>query len=234
MEGFYTVSSPQSRNGPGIWALCQGIDFEQVHSIPGIDYATAHYYPVQKGWDWQNQRPCDKQCKFEWVLQYAQTHVSNAKKIGKPFVIEEFGVSLYKTYVDEKERSIFYTENDRLTFYKEILGFFTAQIDELDAAGGAIFWTAATQGYLNDGYTIYLDTPSKPFSPSNFSIVPLPETQEFHLRSMEQACKNQENSISWKPNQIFPVPYKKLEGQNEVEVIQSTVIELQKGAIWRI
>lgn len=73
-----------STGSEGIWG-CEGdsVLCRRIHEIPEIDYMTCHIWPFNWGWmdgDWQAN-----------VGHYLQQHVDIAERIGKPFVIEEFG-----------------------------------------------------------------------------------------------------------------------------------------------
>lgn len=75
-EGFYR------RPGERDWTRDgrEGVDWERLLALPGIDYGTVHLYPEH--WD---KTP-------EWGTEWIREHVRDARRIGKPVVIEEFGL----------------------------------------------------------------------------------------------------------------------------------------------
>ncbi|WP_375418269.1 cellulase family glycosylhydrolase [uncultured Hymenobacter sp.] len=66
--------------------------YERLHADPNIDYATIHIWP--KNWGWFKDTATTK--GFPVVLSkataYVDKHVAAAAKIGKPLVVEEFGL----------------------------------------------------------------------------------------------------------------------------------------------
>lgn len=66
--------------------------FEAVHTDKNIDYATIHIWP--KNWGWFKDTSIAK--SFDEVISktsnYIQSHASVTKELGKPLVIEEFGL----------------------------------------------------------------------------------------------------------------------------------------------
>lgn len=86
-EGFYArpKSDDWTRNG------YDGADWERLIALPNIDYATAHLYPE----DWNKD--------LDWSLDWILEHIEGAKRVGKPFVLEEFGLK------DEAVRDSVYT-----------------------------------------------------------------------------------------------------------------------------
>jgi mannan endo-1,4-beta-mannosidase len=69
-----------------------GLVYEDIHRDTNIDYLTIHIWP--KNWSWyRGELSTDN---FDTVLSrttgYIQKHVAAAGKLGKPLVIEEFGL----------------------------------------------------------------------------------------------------------------------------------------------
>ena len=86
-EGWFAppYTAPQNANqypykGP------KGIDFAKNLAIPDIDFGTFHMYPDQ--WKIDN----------EWGNTYIKEHAKVGKDLGKPVILEEYGVT------DPKER----------------------------------------------------------------------------------------------------------------------------------
>ncbi len=59
--------------------------FCAIHSLPCIDYATCHIWPYNWGWLQAGNH-------LDSVEHYLQTHIRWMEQIGKPLVIEEFGL----------------------------------------------------------------------------------------------------------------------------------------------
>lgn len=94
-EGFYR------KPGDSDWINTggEGVDWIRLISLPNIDYGTYHLYP-----DHWNKTA-------DWGTQWIQSHIADAKTIGKPAVMEEFGLKdssadqatrndVYKTWTD--------------------------------------------------------------------------------------------------------------------------------------
>src|SRR5262249_26218163 len=74
------------------WPAQSGLDLALNHSYPGIDYVTAHIW-VQN-WSWFD--PAHAQTSYPQAVAkmdaYLRGHAERAAKLGKPLVIEEFGI----------------------------------------------------------------------------------------------------------------------------------------------
>jgi len=69
-----------------------GTDFLRMHDRPNVDYGTAHVW-IQN-WSWYDPAHHDSTYPVAKanVLEYIAKHAADAKKIGKPWVLEEFGI----------------------------------------------------------------------------------------------------------------------------------------------
>lgn len=75
------------------WPKDNGLDFIRDHSSPNIDYATIHIWVQNWGWydpAKDKDNVADAQKKF---FDYFDSHLELAKKLGKPLVLEEFGLA---------------------------------------------------------------------------------------------------------------------------------------------
>ncbi|HSC87288.1 MAG TPA: cellulase family glycosylhydrolase [Polyangiaceae bacterium] len=111
-----------------------GVDHAALTALPAIDFATAHLYPEHWGWTWPDSD--------DFIRRQSRL----AARLGKPLVLEEFGV-LAKT--GEAVRRARYSD-------------WTSQLEQ--AHGGWLFWHLAAQvdgaPYPDfDGYTIRSDAP---------------------------------------------------------------------------
>lgn len=112
-EGFY--NSPDGKD----WTRdgSKGVDWERLVALPSIDYGTVHLYP-----DHWKKTP-------EWGTDWIRGHVQDGRKLGKPVVIEEFGL---------KDRS------KRDAVYEDWL-----RIAEQEGAAGTMVWLLT--GKQDDG-----------------------------------------------------------------------------------
>lgn len=72
-----------------------GEDFEEDLKLPNIDFGTYHIYVTY--WYPQLIYPGSNFSAYEWGLGWIQQHADAAKKIGKPVILEEFGVASYES-----------------------------------------------------------------------------------------------------------------------------------------
>ncbi|QRV93895.1 Cellulase (glycosyl hydrolase family 5 protein) [Ceratobasidium sp. AG-Ba] len=91
-EGFY--NHPGAPTYP--YQGSEGIDFDANLRISSIDFGTFHSYP--EGWGQASN-------SVAWGTQWIKDHATSQKTIGKPVIIEEFGVtsnqaSTYTTWWD--------------------------------------------------------------------------------------------------------------------------------------
>jgi len=69
-----------------------GQDFVETHSAPGIDYVTIHIWPQNWGW-YDPTRPATYKTAEPLAVAYFQKHAKEAASMGKPLVLEEFGLA---------------------------------------------------------------------------------------------------------------------------------------------
>ncbi|HOW85198.1 MAG TPA: mannanase [Candidatus Aminicenantes bacterium] len=68
-------------------------DFIRTHGSPGIDYATIHIWPQNWGW-YDPRRPASYKAKAEpLAIAYFRKLAGEAQALGKPLVLEEFGLA---------------------------------------------------------------------------------------------------------------------------------------------
>jgi mannan endo-1,4-beta-mannosidase len=69
-----------------------GQDFVQTHSSPGIDYVTIHIWPQNWGW-YDPKRPATYEAAEPLAVAYFRKLAKAAQDMGKPLVLEEFGLA---------------------------------------------------------------------------------------------------------------------------------------------
>ena len=66
--------------------------YERVHADPHIDYLTIHIWPKNWGWFRDTATAKGMPAVIAKATAYVDKHVAEAQKLGKPLVIEEFGL----------------------------------------------------------------------------------------------------------------------------------------------
>lgn len=70
-----------------------GTRFKKDHRIPGIDYATCHIWVQNWGWFDPEKGLADVPPALEKAVAYLEKHRKQARRMGIPLVLEEFGIS---------------------------------------------------------------------------------------------------------------------------------------------
>ncbi len=116
-------------------------EFERVHSLSTIDYATFHIW-VQN-WQWYNPENGEKSLDKALVKakDYFDYHVDVMNKISKPVVMEEFGISRDKgSYSLAAESSI------RDKYYSHVFSWVQKEISKNSSMSGVNFWAWSGEG----------------------------------------------------------------------------------------
>lgn len=110
---------------------------ERVHAFVSIDYLTAHVW-VQ---NWGVYDPLDAESTFQPAVTFARNYINQhndlARRLGKPLVLEEFGISRDGNSHDANTPTTM-----RDSYYREIFGAVAAA----DAISGSNFWAWAGEG----------------------------------------------------------------------------------------
>jgi mannan endo-1,4-beta-mannosidase len=78
----------------GAVGCCDRLDiFELAHSSPHIDYTTAHIWPKNRGWFRDDTWKTDLAPSIQKAMDYLHAHESVSRRLSRPLVIEEFGLS---------------------------------------------------------------------------------------------------------------------------------------------
>ena len=133
-------------------------DFVRTHSAAGIDYATVHIWPQNWGW-YDPKRPGTYKTAEPLAIAYFEKHARGAMAIGKPLVLEEFGLARdwlpRRNILDPASP----TTNKDLYYailYKHVLDSIVAG----GPAGGDNFWAWA--GEARPGMSWVGDPPHEP------------------------------------------------------------------------
>jgi mannan endo-1,4-beta-mannosidase len=115
--------------------------FEAIHRLPNIDYATIHIWP--KNWSWFQDTAIV--AGFPAVLEktagYIQRHEAAARRIGKPLVIEEFGLPR-----DAHAFTVTSSTTMRNRYYAFIFDQWWQSIRQSGPIAGVNFWSFAGSG----------------------------------------------------------------------------------------
>ena len=125
-----------------------GLDFTLNHTYKNIDYATAHIWA--QNWGWYD--PANPDTTFDssvaQMKTYLNDHAEKAKKLGKPLVIEEFGLARDGGSFDPASAT-----SMRDKYYHEVFEeVYRAAHAEVPSVAGVNFWAWAGEG-----------VPQKPF-----------------------------------------------------------------------
>jgi mannan endo-1,4-beta-mannosidase len=109
--------------------------FEKAHAAKDVDYLTYHLWP--KNWGWIDSKRVDATWSgaLEKSSHYLNVHIDYAKKLGKPIVLEEFGMDRDGASLDVKAPT---TVRDR--FYKEVFEVVVGRAEKGDPVAGFNFW----------------------------------------------------------------------------------------------
>jgi mannan endo-1,4-beta-mannosidase len=139
-------------------------NFIQTHQGANIDYATLHIWPGN--WGWYDPTKPDTYANGENLyIKYFQTHAVEAVSLGKPLVLEDFGLAR-----DWEPLHDIYNPNSstilRDRFYTAMFGQVSSAIALGEPLAGANFW--AWSGAARPGYPWIGDPPHE--TPGWYSV----------------------------------------------------------------
>lgn len=128
-----------------------GGPFTVTHGSPDIDYATLHIWPQNWGW-FDPMKPESYEQAQQNALAYLNEHVAEARVLGKPLILEEFGLA--RDWFSAPDR---YAQGTKTTLRNL---FFTAMfraVAESVRAGGPLtgdsIWAWGGRGRPGDRWT---------------------------------------------------------------------------------
>lgn len=109
--------------------------FKDAHTITEIDYLTFHMWP--KNWGWFDvKRPDETYSRATANAKaYILQHLQVAEELGKPLVLEEFGIER-----DSGDYQLRSSTRQRDRFFAEIFGFIETQVKLESPFMGTNFW----------------------------------------------------------------------------------------------
>ncbi|KAF8159938.1 CEL4b mannanase [Crassisporium funariophilum] len=135
-EGFFNQPSAPTYPYQG----SEGVDFDANLAISTLDFGTFHSYPT--GWGQGGNEQA-------WGTQWIADHATSQKRVGKPVIIEEFGVTTNQPAI------------------------YTAWWNQVVSSGltGDLIWQSGSHlssgNTPNDGYAIFPDGPVYPILTSH-------------------------------------------------------------------
>lgn len=115
--------------------------FEAIHQLPNIDYATIHIWPKNWSWFQDTAIAAGFPVVLEKTTDYIQRHEAAARRIGKPLVIEEFGLPR-----DAHSFAVTSSTVMRNRYYAFIFDRFWQSIRQSGVIAGVNFWSFAGSG----------------------------------------------------------------------------------------
>ncbi|AWI25933.1 glycoside hydrolase 5 family protein [Flavobacterium pallidum] len=138
--------------------------FERTHANPKIDYLTMHIWP--KNWNWfkADNAKTTLPIALTNTENYIDEHVKIARKLGRPIVIEEFGLPR-----ENESLSPAAGYGDRLHFYNTFFTKLSESLADNDVLRGINFWGFGGEGVArnddgkwNTGDPYTADPPQEP------------------------------------------------------------------------
>jgi mannan endo-1,4-beta-mannosidase len=117
-----------------------GTDFKRMHTGKNIDYTTAHIW-IQN-WSWYDPQKHDSTYPVaaQKMAEYLDRHASESKQLGKPFVLEEFGIMKDAGSFDPGA-----TNTHRDQYYKDVFANIL-RLSQSGQASGVNFWAWGGEG----------------------------------------------------------------------------------------
>jgi mannan endo-1,4-beta-mannosidase len=110
-------------------------NFEYIHSDKNIDYATIHIWPKNWGWFKDTSMAKSMDSVIDKTTDFIRRHKRAMEKVGKPLVIEEFGMPR-----DEHKFLLSATTHNRDYYYSMIFKQLVADVAAGGVINGANFW----------------------------------------------------------------------------------------------
>jgi len=109
--------------------------FEEIHADQNIDYLTIHIWAKNWGWFRDGKLAEDYPQVLEKAAAYVNEHLAVAKKLGKPLVIEEFGLPRDRQSLDVDSTTVY-----RDKYYEYFLSSLLENAKSNGDLAGINFW----------------------------------------------------------------------------------------------
>lgn len=127
-----------------------GTSYEKVHKFKEIDYATFHIWVQNWGWYDPKKSDATTSIAVRKAKAYLKQHVKEAQAIGKPAVLEEFGISR-----DQDDHDPAASVKDRDTYYETMFKAIYESADSGTALAGCNFWAWAGEGRPREAHAVW-------------------------------------------------------------------------------
>ncbi len=136
--------------GETTWPSFNGMNFLKNHSYLNIDYTTIHIWA--QNWSWYDPKNPQKTFPeaIEKMKNYFQEHVEKAKRLGKPLVVEEFGLARDGESYDPESTTFYRDQYYKVVFEEVYQSALTAS-----PVSGVNFWAWAGEGRPEKPYGGY-------------------------------------------------------------------------------
>jgi len=138
--------------------------FERTHNNPKIDYLTMHIWPKNWGWYKHDDAKNTLPKAITGALEYIDQHIAVAQRLGKPIVLEEFGLPRKGESLDQTT-----AVEDRDAFYKAIFTRLAKSVKNDEAFTALNFWgyggtgrNNPANGHWKKGDDFTADPPQEP------------------------------------------------------------------------
>ena len=105
VEGFYSEAGTPNRAravNPGSWAGRQGQDFIKLHRSPDVDFGVVHL--------WSKKWGVPEAERLGFASGWVSAHAEDMSALGKPLLLEEFGLELAEPPRDLSQRDLVFSE----------------------------------------------------------------------------------------------------------------------------
>jgi mannan endo-1,4-beta-mannosidase len=117
-----------------------GTDFKRMHAGRNIDYTTAHIWIQNWGWYDPQKHDSSYASAEAKMLEYLNRHAAESRELGKPFVLEEFGIMK-----DEGAFEPTANNTNRDQYYRAVFEG-VLQLVKKGQASGVNFWAWGGEG----------------------------------------------------------------------------------------
>ncbi|RYF80741.1 MAG: beta-mannosidase [Chitinophagaceae bacterium] len=124
--------------------------FEEVHAGQNIDYLTIHIWPRNWGWLKGETMEADFPQAVSKTVDYINKHVTVAKALNKPLVLEEFGLPRDRNSFDINSTTVL-----RDKYYDTIFSIWQQEAKNNGVIAGANFWAFNGMARPIEGQTFW-------------------------------------------------------------------------------
>jgi mannan endo-1,4-beta-mannosidase len=119
--------------------------FVKAHATKNVDYLTYHMWAPNWGWFDAKNAAATHAGAWAKMQEYLDWHIDQANKMGKPIVLEEFGINRDNGSYEPKATTI-----NRDRFYQSIYQLLARRAAAGDAIAGSNFWAWGGVGRTNN------------------------------------------------------------------------------------